>query len=531
MADGHYFTSFMVTIMQKNIYLYDTTLRDGAQGHAVTFSLQDKIEIVKKLDEVGMHFIEAGNPISNPRDFELFEKLKSMPLKSARLVAFGSTCRVGADAQEDEGLKMLCTLFCPCVAIVGKSSAFHVREVLKTTPEENLRMIASSIAVLKNAGKTVFFDAEHFFDGYFDDSAYALSTLKAAADAGADYLVLCDTNGGTLPEDVRNVVDAVAPLYGGKLGIHAHNDCGTAVACSLTAVRRGATVVQGSVNGLGERCGNADLTAVIPNLVLKIGIPCFPQLSRITELSQFVSSVANLTHDIRMPYVGEAAFVHKGGMHIDGVMKNPRSFEHVLPEEVGNSRAFALSDLSGRALVLPKLQKVEQSLTRESPEVEMLYNKLKQMEFEGYSFEDAEDSFLLMVKKALGKYRPFYEALDFQVLCQRPEDVTYTMATIKVKVGDKVEITAAEGDGPVNALDCALRKALTVFYPQLSKLRLTDFKVRVVNLSGTASSVRVFIRSTDGKRDFGTVGVDPSILQAAWIALTDSVDAFLESEQ
>ena len=517
--------------MYQNIYLYDTTLRDGAQGHAVSFSLQDKIEIVRKLDGIGMHFIEAGNPYSNPKDLELFEKLKEEPLKNASLVAFGSTCRVGMKAQEDEGLKTLCALACPCVAIVGKSSAFHVREVLKTTPEENLRIISDSVMMLKNAGKTVFFDAEHFFDGYFDDASYALLTLKAAKDAGADYLILCDTNGGTLPEDVRNVIDEVAPLYPGQIGIHAHNDCGTAVACSLTAVRRGASIVQGSVNGLGERCGNADLTAVIPNLVLKMGIPCFPNLHRITELSQFVASVANFSHDIRMPYVGEAAFVHKGGMHIDGVMKNPRSFEHVLPEDVGNSRAYALSDLSGRALLLPKLKKVDPTLTRESPEVEMLYDRLKQMEFEGYSFEDAEDSFLLMVKKALGKYKPFYEALDFQVLCQRPEDVTYTMATIKVKVGEQVEITAAEGDGPVNALDCALRKALTVFYPQLSRLRLTDFKVRVVNLSGTASSVRVFIRSTDGKRDFGTVGVDPSILQAAWIALTDSVDAFLESEQ
>ncbi len=517
--------------MERKVFLYDTTLRDGAQGHAVTFSLQDKLEIARKLDEAGMNFIEGGNPQSNPRDAELFEVLRKEPLKNASLVAFGSTCRVGAKASEDEGLNLLCALSCPCVSIVGKSSAFHVREVLKTTLEENLRMITDSVCVLKKAGKTVFFDAEHFFDGYTDDADYALSTLKAAMDAGADYLILCDTNGGTLPEDVRNVVDAVAPLYPGKLGIHAHNDCGTAVACSLTAVRRGVSVVQGTVNGLGERCGNADLTCVIPNLVLKMGISCFPQVNRITEISEFVSSVANLTHDIRMPYVGEAAFTHKGGMHIDGVMKNPRSFEHVLPEEVGNARAFALSDLSGRALLLPKLQKVEPTLTRESPELEMLYKRLKKMEYLGYQFEDAEDSFLLMVKKALGKYKPFYEALDFQVLCQRPEDVTYTMATIKVKVGEKVEITAAEGDGPVNALDCALRKALTVFYPQLNKLKLTDFKVRVVNLSGTASSVRVFIRSTDGKRDFGTVGVDPSILQAAWIALTDSVDAFLEHEE
>lgn len=513
--------------MNRDIFLYDTTLRDGAQGCSISFSLQDKLEIIQKLDDLGMHFIEAGNPVSNPRDFELFERLREIPIRNAHIVAFGSTRRAGTDARQDAALKTLCELDCQCVALVGKSSAFHVAEVLKTTREENLQMIFDSVAMLKSCGKTVFFDAEHFFDGYFDDAAYTLSTLKAAYDAGADYLILCDTNGGTLPEDVRYVMDAVAPLYPGKLGIHAHNDCGTAVACSLTAVCCGAIIVQGTVNGLGERCGNADLTSVIPNLVLKMGINCFPQLARITELSNFVSSIANVSRDARMPYVGQAAFTHKGGMHIDGVMKNPRSFEHILPEKVGNERVFALSDLAGRALLLSKLQKVEPSLTRESPELEMLYNQLKKLEFEGYQFEDAEDSFMLMVKKSLGKYKPFYEVMDFQVLCRQPEDVSCTLATIKVRKGLNVEITAAEGDGPINALDCALRKALTVFYPQLIRLRLIDFKVRAVNTCGTASTVRVFIRSTDGKRDFSTTGVDTSVLQAAWIALTDSVDAFL----
>lgn len=509
------------------MFLYDTTLRDGAQGQSVTFSLQDKEQIFQRLDEVGMHFIEAGNPASNPKDAELYERLRTWRPKHARLVAFGSTHRVGVRAHEDAGLNVLAGVGCECAAIFGKSWDFHVTDVLRTTLQDNLNMIFDSVQFLVRAGKTVFFDAEHFFDGYAANPRYALETLEAARSAGAEFLVLCDTNGGTLPEDIRNTVAEVCKRYAGHVGIHCHNDSGVAVAGSLTAVRMGATMVQGTVNGLGERCGNADLCAVIPNLVLKMKVDCFPALHEITALSHFVSSVANLAHDGRMPYVGQSAFTHKGGMHIDGVLKNPRTFEHIRPEAVGNSRSFVISDLAGRNSLINRIHEVDPTVDRDSPIVQHIFHKLKQMEFEGYHFEDADDSFLLMVRKQLGLYQRFYEVLDFQVFCQRPEDVTSTIATIKVRVGNQVEVTAAEGDGPVNALDCALRKVLTIFYPQLEKLRLTDFKVRVVSDGGTASRVRVFIRSTDGVHSFGTVGVSTSILQAAWTALVDSIDAML----
>lgn len=509
------------------MYIYDTTLRDGAQGQSVTFSLQDKEQLIRRLDEVGMHFIEAGNPASNPRDAELFERMRNVRLQNAQLVAFGSTRRVGAHAHEDAGLNVLANVGCSHVAIFGKSWDFHVTDVLRTTLQENLNMISESVRFLTSAGKTVFFDAEHFFDGYAANPRYAMETLRAARNAGASYLVLCDTNGGTLPEDIRNTVKAVVKEFPGCVGIHCHNDSGVAVACSLTAVRMGAVLVQGTVNGLGERCGNADLCCVIPNLVLKMGVDCFPHLSELTSLSHFVSSVANLTPDSRMPYVGRSAFTHKGGMHIDGVMKNSRTFEHISPAAVGNARAFVVSDLAGRNSILPLIHAVDPSIDRDDPIVDHICSKLKQMEFEGYQFEDAEDSFKLMVRRQLGKHRSFYEVLDFQAFCQRPDDVTCTLATLKVRVGNKIELTAAEGDGPVNALDFALRRVLTIFYPQVQRLRLVDFKVRVVDDGGTASRVRVYIRSTDGEHTFGTVGVSPNIVQAAWAALTDSIDAFL----
>lgn len=510
------------------MYLYDTTLRDGAQGQSVAFSLQDKEQVIHRLDEIGMHFIEAGNPASNPRDAELYERMRGVRLRNAKLVAFGSTRRVGIAAHEDSGLNVLANVCCEHVAIFGKSWDFHVTDVLRTTLQENLNMIAESVRFLVQAGKTVLFDAEHFFDGYAANPRYAMETLRAAKEAGASWLVLCDTNGGTLPEDIRNAVHAVVEEFPDCVGIHCHNDSGVATAGSLTAVRMGATLVQGTVNGLGERCGNADLCCVIPNLVLKMGIDCFPQLDQITSLSHFIGAVANLSHDSRMPYVGRSAFTHKGGMHIDGVMKNNRTFEHVEPAAVGNTRSFVVSDLAGRNSIMPRIHAVDPSIDRDSEIVEHIYNKLKQMEFEGYQFEDAEDSFTLMVRRQLGKYTRFYEVLDFQVFCQRPEDVTCTLATIKVRVGNQVELTAAEGDGPVNALDFALRRVLTIFYPQIRKLRLVDFKVRVVDGDGgTASRVRVFIRSTDDEHTFGTVGVSSNVVQAAWIALTDSVDAYL----
>ncbi|WP_073255617.1 citramalate synthase [Caldanaerovirga acetigignens] len=517
------------------MYIYDSTLRDGAQAEGVSFSVSDKLKIAKKLDEFGIDYIEAGNPGSNPKDVEFFEKVKDTKFKNAKLVAFGSTRRPCIKPDEDANLTALLRSETSVVAIFGKSWDFHVTEVIRTTLDENLRMIYDSIAYMKKHGKEVVFDAEHFFDGYKANREYALKALETAWQAGADWLVLCDTNGGSFPSEIAEIVKVVVEKFSViPIGIHCHNDGGMAVANSIVAVEQGVVQVQGTFNGYGERCGNANLCTIIPNLQLKRNYYCVPQqsISELTRVSRYISEVANLAPNERAPYVGNCAFAHKGGMHIDAILKNPATFEHIPPESVGNQRRILMSEVAGRSTVLGKIQKVAPWVTKDSPEVQQLIDNLKRLEHEGYQFEGAESSFELMVRKALGKDHKFFEVKSFRVLCEEPWQADYSaLAVIKVEVNKVEEVTAAEGDGPVNALDKALRKALEVFYPQLKKMRLTDYKVRVLDTSkATAAKVRVHIESTDGERVWGTVGVSTNIIEASFNALIDSIEYFLFNE-
>lgn len=516
----------------SKIYIYDSTLRDGAQAQGISFSVEDKLKIVAKLDKLGINYIEAGNPGSNPKDIEFFEKVKKMELKNSRLAAFGSTRRAGINAENDANVQSLLKAGTPVVTIFGKAWDFHVLEVLRTTLDENISMIMDTIRFFKEQGKEVIFDAEHFFDGYKANAEYALSTLKAAADSGAECLVLCDTNGGTFPDRIFEITKLVKEKFNAvDIGIHCHNDTGMAEANSIMAVKAGAVQVQGTINGFGERCGNANLITIIPNLQLKMECQCIPEenIMRITKTARFVSEIANIMHNERAPYVGNCAFAHKGGMHIDAVIKNTVSFEHIDPSIVGNQRRVLMSEVSGRSTIISAINEVEPGISKDSPEAKKIIDKLKQLEHEGYQFEGAESSFELVIRKELGKHKNFFELEDFKVIITDPdkEDLSAS-AIIKVKVGDLDEITAAEGDGPVNALDKALRKALEVFYPELSKMRLTDFKVRVLDSeSATAAKVRVWIESTDGENSWSTVGVSTNVINASWKALVDSVEYML----
>jgi 2-isopropylmalate synthase len=513
------------------VVIYDSTLRDGAQAQGISFTVSDKLKIVRKLDEFGIDYIEAGNPGSNPKDLEFFEKVSRMNLKTARLAAFGSTCRAGVAAGEDSNIQALLRAGTSAVAIFGKSWDFHVADIIRTTLEENLRMIRDTVSYLKSRGKEVIFDAEHFFDGYKANPDYALKCLEAAAEAGADCLVLCDTNGGTFPSEIGRIVSHVAEEFSIPLGIHCHNDTGMAVANSIMAVESGAVHVQGTINGYGERCGNANLCTIIPNLQLKRNYNCIPeeQMKNLSAVSRYVSEIANMAHNERAPYVGHSAFAHKGGMHIDGVNKNPLSFEHIQPELVGNERRILMSEVSGRSTILKRIQKIAPWVDKNSPETKFLVDELKRLEHEGYQFEGAESSFELLVRRALGKDVSFFNVKDFRVLCEEHWQDDYSAsAIIKVQVDGVEEVSAAEGDGPVNALDKALRKALAHFYPELDNMRLTDYKVRVLDSGkATAAKVRVHIESTDGKNVWGTVGVSTNIIEASWAALVDSIEYFL----
>jgi 2-isopropylmalate synthase len=421
------------------------------------------------------------------------------------------------------------------VAIFGKSWDFHVTDIIRTSLEENLAMIRETLAFFKEKGKEVIFDAEHFFDGYKSDPAYAMATLRAAVEAGADWVVLCDTNGGSLPTEIAEITQRVVEEIPARIGIHCHNDGGMAVANSIMAVMKGASQIQGTFNGYGERCGNANLCTIIPNLSLKMGYQCLSaSLRELTGVSRYISELANMAHNERAPYVGNSAFAHKGGMHIDGVVKNSQSFEHIDPELVGNKRRFLMSEVSGRSTILSRIQEVEPNITKDSEETQLLIDKLKQLEHEGYQFEGAESSFELLIRRSLGKYKTFFTVKDFKVISEQPwKDLNSASAMIKVQVDGVEEITAAEGDGPVNALDKALRKALGFFYPQLNRIRLTDYKVRVLNSNGgTAAKVRVHIESTDGKKIWGTVGVSTNIIEASWKALVDSIEyALIHQEE
>jgi 2-isopropylmalate synthase len=510
------------------VLLYDTTLRDGTQWEGISLSVEDKLKIAAKLDEFQIDYIEGGWPGSNPKDIEFFRRVPELGLRHARVVAFGSTRRPHTRVEDDYNIRMLVEANTPAVALVSKSWDLHVTEALRTTLEENLAMIRDSVGYLAALGREVVYDAEHFFDAYKANPDYALETLRVAAASGASVLVLCDTNGGSMPWEIEEITRAVAALGLGPLGIHTHNDTGNAVANALAAVRAGAVHVQGTINGYGERCGNADLCVLIPNLVLKLGIECLPRelLARLTELSWYVSEVANVAPNAHQPYVGRSAFAHKGGIHVSAVMRETRTYEHIDPALVGNERRVVVSELAGRSNLLFKARQFNLDLDERSPEWQRLLQLIKDLEYQGYQFEGAEASLELLMKKALGIYERLFELEGFRVTVEKRQDGRpHAEATIKVVVDGEHEHTAAEGDGPVHALDNALRKALLPFYPALRDIRLTDYKVRVLNAEdGTAAKVRVLIESADEEGRWSTVGVSENILEASWQALVDSIE-------
>jgi 2-isopropylmalate synthase len=517
-----------VSKLATKVQLYDTTLRDGAQTEGISFSVTDKVRIAKELDRLGIHYIEAGWPGANPKDIEAFKKLKKVHLKSAKIVAFGSTKKPKVEAKDDINLKALIKAETKVITIFGKSWDLHVKDILDTTPDENLNMIRDSVSFLKSKVKEVFFDAEHFFDGYKANPDYAIQTLKAAQEGGADSLILCDTNGGTVTSDIFRIVEEVAPKVKRPLGIHAHNDCELAVSNSITAVQAGCVHVQGTMNGYGERCGNANLTSIIPVLKLKLSIDCISdmQLKELTEASRFISETSNMKQMGNQPFVGASAFAHKAGVHVNAIMKNAKSYEHEEPTKVGNRRRLLISELSGKSTILRKAKEFDIDLQKESPKTKKILKLLQKLEHEGYQFESAEASFELLMKRAMKEFKSFFKCESFRVIVELKENgKLISEATIKLKVDGKKEHTAALGDGPVNALDNALRKALKEFYPALDKMHLSDFKVRVLDeKAGTAAKVRVLIQSQDEKDSWWTVGVSENIIEASWLALVDSIE-------
>jgi 2-isopropylmalate synthase len=508
------------------IHVYDTTLRDGSQGEGVNFSLADKLAITRRLDDLGIDFIEGGYPLSNPKDFEYFQKVRELHLRHARVAAFGMTRRKDTAASDDTCLKALLDAETSLVTIVGKTWDLHVKEILGTSLEENLRMIADSVAHCRSAGREVFYDAEHFFDGYRHNPEYALCSLKAAEDAGATVLILCDTNGGTLPDDIAAAVEVVRRCVQAEIGIHCHNDCDVAVANTLAAIARGATQVQGTINGIGERCGNVDLVSVIANLALKLGHETLRpgSFTRLTELSRYVYEIANMNFRPGQPFVGSSAFAHKGGMHTHAVAKIAHSYEHIDPATVGNERRILVSELSGQSTILTKTTKYQ--LAHDRPLTQRILNRVQELEHQGYEFEAAEASFDLLVQKEAGLYEPCFERLSYRVNIEADSaGQPVTEATVKVRVADQHMHTVSEGDGPVNALDGALRKALLPIFPRLAEMHLEDYKVRVVNARAeTAARVRVVVEWHDGSDSWGTVGVSENIVEASWLALADAVE-------
>lgn len=515
--------------MDKKIVIFDSTLRDGAQAEGISFSVEDKLKIVKALNEIGIDYIEAGNPGSNPKDLDFFKRVKQLNLKKSKIIAFGSTRRKNTTPLDDENVLSLMEANTEAVAIFGKTWDFHVTDIIKTELNENLNMIYDTVSFFTDKNKEVIFDAEHFFDGYKNNKEYAISCLKAARDGGAKCLVLCDTNGGTMPKEIYEITAFVKEELKTDIGIHCHNDCGMAVANSIMAVSAGAVHIQGTFTGFGERCGNANLSTVMANLQLKMGYSIISpeQMQHLSATARLVSDVSNVILYEREPYVGKAAFAHKGGMHIDGVSKNSRSFEHIEPSLVGNERKLLTSEVSGRSTILKKIQKIDSSLEKDSEKTKEIMDRLKELEHQGYQFEAAESAFELVIRKSLGKYKPLFELVNFKTICERPlaPSCSSACAIINVIVDGKKEITAAQGVGPVDALDKALRKALEVFYPQLKDVHLTDYKVRVLDgKSAAESKVRVLIESTDGISSWTTVGVSDDIIEASWIALVDSIE-------
>lgn len=521
-----------------NVNILDSTLRDGSQGEGISFSVQDKLHVVQALDELGVKYIEAGNPGSNPKDLEFFEEAKKLSLQNSQIVAFGATRRKGITCEEDSNLQSLLYAGTQTVVIFGKSWDFQVTDILKATLEENLAMIKETVEFLVANGRNVIYDAEHFFDAWYANPEYTLKTLKAAVEGGANILALCDTKGGTMPMEILKATTAVTSEFSGvktpqglpvEIGIHTHNDAGLAVANSLMAVEAGASHIQGTLLGFGERTGNANLSSIISNLELKMNVPCLPEgkLKLLTSVCKQVAEVSNLPLENGMPYVGSNAFAHKAGMHIDAVTKNPTAYEHVSPETVGNDRVFLMSEVAGRATILEKIRKFDAGITKDNPVVSEIVTKMKEMEHNGYQFEGAEGSFELMVRKIIGKYRPFFKLHYYKTIGEQPriDGLLCSFAQLKIEVDGQLAVTAGEGDGPVHALDTALRSALERFYPTVSTIRLTDYKVRVLDSkSATGAKVRVLIETTDGLDIWTTVGVSTDIIEASWLALVDSFE-------
>ncbi len=513
--------------LQNKIYILDTTLRDGAQRADISFSVNDKLQLIERFDDIGIDYIEAGFPVSNPKEMELFDKLKGRKFQYSKIVAFGMTRYKSVKAEDDNNLKQLIQSGADAVCIVGKSSSLHALKVVETTLENNLSMISDSIEYLKKYFPEVIFDAEHFFDGFKEDQKYAMKTLKAALEAGADYLCLCDTNGGMLPDEVIGIIDKVKREVKATFGVHFHNDSGCAVANTIIAVKKGIKMVHGTINGYGERCGNADLCQIIPNMELKLNRSCLKEdsLKHLTSLSRFVSETANQIANPGQPFVGRNAFTHKGGMHVSGVSKLSEAFEHIDPGMVGNTREILISELSGKKSIILKAKEFGINLENDLKRVSEILNRVQNMEHKGYQFEAADGSFELLVKEVTGVKKKFFKLESFRVLNEKKESGSMmSEATVKVQINGNRIIETAEGNGPVNALDRALRKAIQSCYPALSKITLTDFKVRVLNeKKGTGAVVRVLIESSDGEKSWGTIGVSENIIEASWQALEDSV--------
>jgi len=519
----------------KPVYIYDTTLRDGTQGEGFQLSGLDKLRIAQRLDDFGVDFIEGGWPGSNPKDIEFFREAKKLPLKHARLAAFGSTRRADSRVEDDPQVRLLLEAETPVVTIFGKSWELQVTEVLRTSVEENRAMIHDTVAYLANHGREVIYDAEHFFDGYKDSPEHALSTLEAAAAGGAACLVLCDTNGGSLPSEILQICLAVkARLPDVAFGIHTHNDCELAVANALAAIQAGASQVQGTINGYGERTGNCNLTSVIPLLQLKLGLNAVPHLEKLRDLSYFVDEVSNNPHFARAAFVGSTAFAHKGGMHVNAVQKLARSYEHIAPASVGNVQNILVSELSGQANILVKAEALGLPLAKGSPEAAEVLRRVKQLENDGYSFEAADGSLELLIRRVVGTYVKAFDLHEYHTSFRQYCDghTPVCEATVKLSVNGERTITVAEGRGVLNSLDLALRKALRPFYPDIDALALVDYKVRIIDgHDATAAKTRVLMVSTDGSHDWGTVGVSDNIIEASWLALVDAIDWFLQQRR
>ena len=510
--------------------IYDTTLRDGAQRDGISYSVGEKITIAKLLDNLGLDYLEGGWPGSNPKDLEFFFRARKTAFKNIKIAAFGSTRHADAKVEEDINVKQLLEAETEVVTIFGKSWDFHVTEALRTSLDENLLMIKESVSYLKDKGKEVIYDAEHFFDGYCHNPDYALATIKAAEAGGADTIVLCDTNGGMLPLQLQEIIRQVKKVVNAPLGIHAHNDAGMGVANSIIAFQSGVVHIQGTINGYGERCGNADLCTIIPNIQYKLGYKVLDEnkLKNLRKISYTVAELANMVPSASQPYVGSNAFTHKGGVHVDAVLKHPETYEHFNPELVGNRRRILVSELSGKSNILYKANEMNIKLTKQYPETKKILETIKRMEYEGYQFEVAEGSFELLLWKTMKAYKPLFTLEGFRVINEKYKNNDGDMiseATVKIIVGNQRVHTVAEGNGPVNALDQALRKALEDIYPALKKIKLVDYKVRVLEgREGTAAKVRVLNFSRDDKKQWGTVGVSTNIIEASWLALVDSIE-------